>query len=256
MCSPASAAPRCSWLGLWCNQRWPVLPILRRLLERIRQLQHAELVLMASDNLHADGQAFRREAARHGDGGQTRHRHEVARAHPVNVGLHLYAVNLRDVGLLHSEWGHLTDRANHELVGLHKFTDTMIERRALGRDARQLWPSDALARFDVPDQRVLHQMAVGLQQLAITQGKIPRAPRFENLISVTEVGRAVFDDSAERLKGRALRVNGCGHAGVNGQATEGAIPCHPYALEVTPQGARKRTAGLRDTDGHTVVRAS
>ena len=42
-------------LGLWCYHRRPVLPTLRRLLKRIRQLQDAELVLMASDNLHADG---------------------------------------------------------------------------------------------------------------------------------------------------------------------------------------------------------
>src|SRR5262245_46383902 len=89
---------------------WPMLPTLRRLFEGIRQLQHAELILMASDNLHADGQAFRRETARHGDGGQTCHRHKVARLHPINVGLHLHAIDLRDVGLLYIEWEHLTDR--------------------------------------------------------------------------------------------------------------------------------------------------
>ena len=42
----------------------------RRLLERVRELQHAEVVAIAADDLDADGQAFGREPRGHGDRGR------------------------------------------------------------------------------------------------------------------------------------------------------------------------------------------
>src|SRR2546425_12226628 len=64
---------------------WPTPPHLRGLLERVRELEHAPVVLVTSHDLDADGQPVVGEAARHRDRRQSGHGDVGARAHPVDV---------------------------------------------------------------------------------------------------------------------------------------------------------------------------
>ena len=51
------------------------------LLECVGQLEHPEIVLVAAHDLNADGQAFGRKAARHGNSGEPHGGNEVTGLH-------------------------------------------------------------------------------------------------------------------------------------------------------------------------------
>ena len=59
-----------------------------RLLERVRELEHAPVVTVTTDDLHPHRQPTWSEPARHGDRRVGHERHVPARAHPVDVGRH------------------------------------------------------------------------------------------------------------------------------------------------------------------------
>src|SRR5664280_1543677 len=90
-----------------------------RLLERVRELQNAPVVVMAPYDLKANWQAFRGESGRDGDRRQDRHRNEVAGAHPIDVAAHLYSVDLLDVLLIDVESGYLRDGEDEKVVLHH-----------------------------------------------------------------------------------------------------------------------------------------
>src|SRR4051794_13965985 len=84
------------WGGPILNSdRRPLLPDLGRLFEGVRELQHAEVVAVAPDDLQANRQSVGREARRHRDRRQAGDADVVAALHPVDVVLELHA---RDLG--------------------------------------------------------------------------------------------------------------------------------------------------------------
>src|SRR4029453_17675073 len=105
----------------------------------------------------------------------------------MHVRLHLHPVDLGDVALLHVEGRYLIDRANYELIRLHELTDTMIELSALAFDTCELRSGDMLTGLGVPDDRIFHQMAMGLQQFSTAQFKHPGAPRLEDIVGIAEI---------------------------------------------------------------------
>src|SRR5262249_20784401 len=149
---------------------------------------------------------------------------EVARAHPINVCLHLHTVNFGNVELLHVEGRYLIDWANHELIRLHELTDTVIELSALAFVACELRSGDLLTGLSVLDDRVFHQMEMGLQQIPVAQFKSPRTPRLEDIVGITEIRRTIFDATSQRCKDVALRIDGSSHTWVNRQTAKVTIP--------------------------------
>src|SRR2546421_12499991 len=97
---PPSCERRASW------------PDLRRLLEGVRELQHAEIIAVTPDDLDADRQPLRRERRGHrhrrmaGDGDV------VAALHPVEIIAHLDAGDLAWPFLLERERRQLVHRAD------------------------------------------------------------------------------------------------------------------------------------------------
>ena len=66
----------------------PALPDLRRFLEGVRELQHAEIVAVAADDLDPDRQPLGREAGGHRDRRMAGDGDVVAAFHPVEVIVH------------------------------------------------------------------------------------------------------------------------------------------------------------------------
>ena len=104
-----------------------LFPIPGSLLEGVCELQHAPVVVVSPDDLHADRQALTGEPAGYRDGRTSRGRDVVARPHPVDVGVHLDAVDLSDVFRLDVERRDLADGQRQELVIRQELTKPMIE---------------------------------------------------------------------------------------------------------------------------------
>src|SRR6266487_3390147 len=121
------------------NHRWPVFPEAGSLLEGIGQLQHPPVVLVAPDDLHADGQALRREATRYRDRRETGDADVIARPHPVDIGLHRHAVDFTDVRLVHIEGRHLAHGQRQKLILLHEAPHAVIEPRTFALGLAKLW---------------------------------------------------------------------------------------------------------------------
>src|SRR5262245_36795799 len=107
---------------------------------------------------------------------------------------------------------------------LHELTDAVVELGALAFNAPELRSSDILTSLGVPDDRVLHQMAVGFQQFSIAQFKPPGTPCLEDIIGIAEIRRTIFNNASQRRKDMTLRLEGRSHTCVNRQPTEVAIP--------------------------------
>ena len=115
---------------------------------------------MPAHDLHADGQAVLREAAGHRDGRVAGNGDIVARAHPVYVGVHLYAVDLCYVRLHDVEGRVLAHREDHELVGLHEPPHVVEDLRAFCLRVADLQGRELQPLLHVPDNRVLELIAV------------------------------------------------------------------------------------------------
>src|SRR5439155_24997558 len=98
-----------------CCLLWSAFPVLRGLLESVRQLQHAEVVPVTSDDLQPDRQSPGREAGGHRDRGVAGGRDPVAALHPVDVVVELHARDFPRIGLVDREWGNLVYRAEEEV---------------------------------------------------------------------------------------------------------------------------------------------
>src|SRR5262245_46534067 len=120
----------------------------------MRQLQHAEIVLMAADDLHTDRQPLGREAAWNGYGRQPSYGDEVTRPHPVDVRLHRHAVDLAHVPLVDVERRDLAYRADEKFVALHELAHAMIQLGALAFGPAELRSGKLATCFDVPDHGV------------------------------------------------------------------------------------------------------
>src|SRR5437870_5668925 len=134
---------------------WTPLPDAGRLLEGVRQLQHAEVVAVTADDLDADGQALGRKACRHRNRGMARRRDEVAALHPVDIVVQLHAGDFGRILLLDRERRHLVHRAHQELVALEERAQTVKYLRAQLIAARHLLAGQLQSLLDVPHHRVL-----------------------------------------------------------------------------------------------------
>src|SRR5206468_4103908 len=98
--------------------------------------------------------------------------------------------------------------------------------------ACELRSGDMLTGLSVPDDRVFHQMAMGVQQLSVAQFKPPCTPRLEDLVGIAEIRRTIFDATAQRCKDVALCVDGRGHTRADRQTAKVTIPGNPHPAEV------------------------
>src|SRR2546428_13991589 len=88
----------CSWHALRPDdlgrERWAAFPGLRCLLEGVGELQDAEVVAVAADDLQADRKPVGREAGGDRDRRVAGDGDVVAALHPVKVGVHAHASDL------------------------------------------------------------------------------------------------------------------------------------------------------------------
>src|SRR3954470_21038607 len=119
------------------------------LLERVRELQHAGVVAIATDDLDADRQAVGGEAGGHRDRRMAGDGDEVAALHPVEVVRHLGAGDLARPFGRHRVGGQLVHRADEEVVLLEEGAHPVIERRAQRGGARDLLGREAHSLLDV-----------------------------------------------------------------------------------------------------------
>src|SRR4029078_9110023 len=147
------------------------LPHLGLTLEGMRELQHAEIVAMATDDLQADRQAVGREAGRHGDRRMAGDSDVVAALHPVEIVAQPGAGNFARPLYIDRVGRELVDRADEEVVPVEESAHAVEELRAQLRGARHLFGLEAQTLLDVPLHRVLQviapraiKLAVGLQE--------------------------------------------------------------------------------------------
>src|SRR4026208_1915162 len=95
------------------------------LLKSMSKLQHAKIVAVAADQLNAHGQTIRCESRRHGNRRTKGGRTPVSRLHPIEVVVHLYAVDLMRPIKPGVEGRHLVHRADEKLILLMKATHAL-----------------------------------------------------------------------------------------------------------------------------------
>ena len=135
--------------------RNPVHPRRRRL-EGRRRPQHHRFLTPAAHDLESHREPACREAAGHGDGGESRHRDAIGEKEPLRVVVERLAVDLRRIGDLDRERRHGDGGQDEQLASLHEGPHALPERRPQG-----FRPSDLLGReletlLDVPHQPFLH----------------------------------------------------------------------------------------------------
>src|SRR5439155_1784722 len=113
-----------------CCLLWSAFPVLRGLLESVRELQHAEVVPVTSDDLQPDRQSLGREAGGHRDRRMARRGDPVAALHPVDVVVELHARDFPWIRLVDREWRHLVYRAEEEVVTLEEGAHAVEHLRA------------------------------------------------------------------------------------------------------------------------------
>ena len=138
-------------------------------------------------------------------------------------------------------------------MALHELPHPVVESRALHLGLADLARRELQPLFGVPDDRVLHLVAVLCEQRAVARREAQRALYLEDVPGVGEVGLAVLDVAAERFEGGALPVQHLRDAPVHRQSPEIAAPRDPHALEVTAEVAAEAVARLGDRDRRAAV---
>src|SRR6266545_2373855 len=133
-------------------------------------------------------------------------------------------------------------------MAFHELAHAVIESRAYHVGLADLPRGELQSLLDVPDDGVLHLVAVSREHRSVPGREVQRPQHLEDLPGLGEVRLAVLDVTAERVKGGALRVERRGHASVHRQASEVAAPGNAHALEVAPERGAEAVARLRDGD--------
>src|SRR6267143_2271606 len=146
-----------------CRKRGAAFPGLRRLLEGVGELQHAEVVAVAADDLQADRKPVGREAGGDRDRRVAGDGDVVAALHPVEVVVHAHAGDLARPFLLDREGRELVYRAQKEVVVLQEAPHAVKQVAAQRLRASDFLGRELEAFLDVPDDSVLELVAVLLE---------------------------------------------------------------------------------------------
>src|SRR5258708_38476085 len=104
-------------------------------------LQQAEIVLVASDDLQADWQSFAAESAGNGEGRGAGDGDAGTGTHPVDVGVEFDAVDFGRVGHGHIKRQYLDHGCHEEIVLFHELAHAMEQLRALHFRRASSWKS-------------------------------------------------------------------------------------------------------------------
>src|SRR3989475_2096472 len=237
------------------RERWAAFPELGGLLEGVGELQDAEVVAEAADDLQADRKIVGRKAGGDGDRRVAGDGDVVAALHPVEVVVHAHAGDLARPFLVDREGRKLVYGAQEELVALQE------PPHAVKQVAAQcLCPGDFLGRelqslLDVPDDGVLELVAVPLEVDAVALQEAERAQGIEGFGGAGEIGFGFFQHAAKLLERFLLRGQDGGDAIVHRQAAEIAAPGDADFLEFSLQTLRKDFSRLGDRDRRARVGA-
>src|SRR5882762_1493859 len=162
-----------------CRERRAALPELRCLLEGVGELQDAEVIAVAADDLQADRKPFGREPGGDRDRGVAGDGDVVAALHPVEVVVHAHAGDLARPLLVDREGRELVHRAQQELVALQEPPHAVKQVAA-----QRLRPGDFVggeleALLDVPDHGVLELVAMLLEEDSVALQEAKRAQGLE-----------------------------------------------------------------------------
>src|SRR2546426_4312100 len=161
------------------RERWAAFPELGGLLEGVGELQDAEVVAVAADDLQADRKPVGRESGGDRDRRVAGDGDVVAALHPVEVVVHANGGDLARPFLVDREGRELGHRAQQELVALQEPPHAVKQIAA-----QRLRPGDFLggeleALLDVPDHGVLELVAMLLEEDAVALQEAERAQGLE-----------------------------------------------------------------------------
>ena len=185
-----------------------------RLLEGERNLQYGKVLAVRTDDLQAHRQSRGREAAGHGDRRRPGRADVIARAHPVEVGLELDAVDTRRVGHADRERQNLGHGRRQKIVALHEFPHAMKKPRALHFRLADLTAAETCTLLDVPHDGIFHDLAMRFEQRTQHEMEMPGAQHAKDLLGVTQIRRRLLDDAPEVLKDAPLRIDDATHFGL------------------------------------------
>src|SRR5712691_8604635 len=182
------------------RKRWAAFPGLRCLLEGVGELQDAEVVAVAADDLQADRKPFGGEAGGDRDRRVAGDGDVVAALHPVEVAVHPHAGDLARPFLVDREGRQLVDGAQKELVAPQKPPHAVKQVAAQGLRAGDFLWRELQALLDVPDHGVLELVAVLLEVDAVALQEAERAQGFEGFGGAGEIGLRFFQHAAKILE--------------------------------------------------------
>src|SRR5438876_6962800 len=238
-----------------CRKRGAAFPELGGLLEGVGELQDAEVVAVAADDLDADREPVGREAGGDrvrrvaGDGDV------VAAFHPVEVVAHAHAVDLARPFLDDREGRQLVYRAQKELVALEEPPHAVKQVATQRLRAGDFLGRELEALFDVPDHGVLEFVTVLPEVDAVALQEAERAQGFEGFGGAGEIGLGFFQHAAKILEHFLLRGQDGGDALVHWQAAQVSAPGDADFLEVPFQAVREDFSRLGDRHRGARIRA-
>src|SRR5207247_7324737 len=133
-----------------CRKRWAAFPELGGLLEGVGELQDAEVVAVAADDLDADRKPFGGEAGGHGDRRVAGDGDVVAALHPIEVVVHANAGDFARPFLVDREGRKLVDGAQKEVVALQEPPHAVEQVAAQRLSAGDFLGCELEALLDVP----------------------------------------------------------------------------------------------------------
>src|SRR5439155_17709655 len=228
------------------RERWAAFPELGGLLEGVGELQHAEVVAVATDDLQADREPFGREAGGDRDRGVAGDGDVVAALHPVEVVAHAHAGDLARPFLLDREGRQLVYGAQKEVVALQEPPHAVKQVAAQRLRAGDFLRRELQSFLDVPDDGVLEFVAVLLEVDAVALQEAERAQGLEGFGGAGEIGLGFFQYAAKILEHFLLSGQGGGDAIVHRQAAQVAAPGDANFLEFSLQTLRKDFSRLGD----------
>ena len=211
----------------------------------MRELQDAEILLVAADDLQADGKTFGREAGRHRGCGISGGRDVPAGLHPVDVVVEVHAGDLGWIGRVDVERRQLRGGQDEVLILLEEGLEAAPDEAMGNLGTGDVLAGEFQACLDFVFERVLEGVGVLLQHRAVVGSVGPCAEGAEGDFGGREVGLSLLDDAAERFERSAMRVDDGADAWVEGHAAEVFEPGDAHAFEAAFERAREEVRRAR-----------